>query len=128
MATGSTRYDTDRFTAYVNAYTQQDSRTATGDLNLSAGQRQQLSLAGDLSGGIPILSIDSLDTRAEVRATYERVDTSFLCGGVRAGYLLPARGHRRGFRGHLYRPRLQWRRIRARPRPPRQRTGVPLRR
>ncbi len=83
LATGSTRYDTDRFTAYVNAYTQQDSRTATGDLNLSAGQRQQLSLAGDLSGGIPILSIDSLDTRAEVRATYERVDTSFLCGGVR---------------------------------------------
>ncbi|NJC27494.1 hypothetical protein [Neolewinella antarctica] len=83
LATASTRYDRNRYSAYVNAYTQQDSRTATGDLELNANQRQQLSDAGDIIGGIPILSIDTLDGRAEVRATYELQDTFYLCNGIR---------------------------------------------
>ncbi|MBC6994811.1 hypothetical protein QWY85_07175 [Neolewinella lacunae] len=80
LATASTHYAGERFSAYLNAYTQQDSRTATGDLELNASQRQQLSLAGDRPGGIPILSLDTLDTRSELRATYALVDTT-LCNG-----------------------------------------------
>ena len=75
LATGGTRYDGGRFSAYLNAYTQQDSKTATGDLDLTANQRRQLSEAGDLPGGIPILSLDTLNGRSEVRATYLLRDT-----------------------------------------------------
>ncbi|MEL7160001.1 MAG: hypothetical protein AAFN92_04525, partial [Bacteroidota bacterium] len=82
LATGGSRYDAGRFSAYLNAYTQQDSRTATGDLELTPAQRQQLSLAGDRNGGIPILSLDTLDGRSELRATYALVDTSYQCAGV----------------------------------------------
>ncbi|MEM9259284.1 MAG: hypothetical protein AAGA62_06520, partial [Bacteroidota bacterium] len=81
LATGGTRYDAGRFSAYLNAYTQQDSRTATGDLELTPSQRERLSQAGDLQGGIPILSIDTLNGRAELRATYELVDTIYRCNG-----------------------------------------------
>ncbi|TXF89502.1 hypothetical protein FUA23_09865 [Neolewinella aurantiaca] len=80
LATGGTRYDTERFSAYLNAYSQQDSRTATGDLELTANQRSQLAGFGDAEGGIPILSLDTLDGRAEQRATYELRDTSYTCG------------------------------------------------
>jgi hypothetical protein len=82
LATGGSRYDTERFSAYLNAYTQQDSRTATGDLELTDNQRSQLANFGDGTGGIPILSLDTLDGRAEQRATYELRDTSYLCAGV----------------------------------------------
>ena len=87
LATGGTRYDHGRVSAYLNAYTQQDSRTATGDLDLTPAQRQQLSLAGDRPGGIPILSLDTLEGRSEVRATYLLRDT-VDCRGRDTVYLL----------------------------------------
>lgn len=80
LATGGTRYDRGRLSAYLNAYTQQDSKTATGDLELTPNQRQQLSEAGDLSGGIPILSLDTLSGRSEIRATYQLRDTTNCLG------------------------------------------------
>jgi hypothetical protein len=82
LATGGSRYDTERFSAYLNAYTQQDSRTATGDLELNANQREQLSRFGDQQGGIPILSLDTLEGRAEQRSTYELRDTTYTCAGI----------------------------------------------
>lgn len=76
LTTGGTRYETERFTAYVNAYSQQDSRTATGDLELTPDQRAALAAAGDFLGnGIAVSSIDTLDGRAELRATYDLIDT-----------------------------------------------------
>jgi hypothetical protein len=90
LATGGSRYDTERFSAYLNAYTQQDSRTSTGDLELTANQRSQLADFGDGTGGIPILSLDTLNGRAEQRATYQLRDTSYLCSGanIDTSYLL----------------------------------------
>lgn len=88
LATGGVRYEAPtsksggNFSAYLNAYTQQDSRTATGDLELTANQRAQLASFGDGQGGIPILSLDTLDGRAEQRATYQLRDTSYLCNGI----------------------------------------------
>ena len=81
LATGATRYDGGRFSAYLNAYTQQDSRTTTGDLELNANQRAQLAGFGDGQGGIPILSLDTLEGRSELRATYALVDTTLICTG-----------------------------------------------
>ncbi|OAV43580.1 hypothetical protein [Lewinella sp. 4G2] len=80
LATASSHFDAERFSAYVNGYTQQDSRTATGDLELTSLQRQRLSEAGDLAEGIPIFSLDTLGGRSEIRATYELRDTSYACG------------------------------------------------
>jgi hypothetical protein len=105
LATGGVRYDSPplgaggrrgQFSTYLNAYTQQDSRTATGDLELNANQRAQLADFGDGQGGIPILSLDTLDGRAEQRATYQLRDTSYLCGGIRidTAYLKNAIGGR----------------------------------
>ena len=102
LATGGARYDSQvlrsggNFSAYLNGYTQQDSRTATGDLELNANQRAQLAAFGDGQGGIPILSLDTLDGRAEQRATYQLRDTSYLCGGIRidTAYLKNAIGGR----------------------------------
>jgi hypothetical protein len=92
LATGGSRYDTERFSAYLNAYTQQDSRTATGDLELNANQREQLSRFGDQQGGIPILSLDTLEGRAEQRATYDLRDTTYTCASITVDtvYLLPS--------------------------------------
>ena len=111
LATGGVRYDRGRFSTYLNGYTQQDSRTATGDLELTTDQRAQLAAFGDRPEGVPVLAIDTLDTRAEVRATYERVDTSYVCGGVAidtfflrssvAGRFV-ATFTERGFNGGLY--------------------------
>jgi hypothetical protein len=83
LTTGSTRYETERFTAYVNAYSQQDSRTATGDLELTPEQRAALAGAGDFLGnGIAVSSIDTLEGRAELRATYDLIDTITCVGNV----------------------------------------------
>ena len=88
LTAGNARYDrtTKRgrtVSAYFNAYSQQDSRTATGDLELTTDQRGQLAAFGDRPGGIPLLSLDTLDGRAEQRATYLLRDTTYLCGGRR---------------------------------------------
>ncbi|MTB52408.1 hypothetical protein [Lewinella sp. W8] len=91
LTTGSTRYETERFTAYLNAYSQQDSRTATGDLELTPEQRAALAAAGDVLGnGIAVSSIDTLDGRAELRATYTLVDTVTCEGPVQFLRLDPA--------------------------------------
>ncbi|MCP9236827.1 hypothetical protein [Lewinella sp. JB7] len=95
LAAGSSRYERGRMTAYVNLYTQQDSKTATGDLELTTAQREALSLEGDAPGGIAVPSIDTLDGREELRATYELRDTTTGCA-VDQTYLLsttdPVRG------------------------------------
>ncbi len=87
LTAGSSHYARGRMTAYVNLYSQQDSRNATGDLELTAGQREALSLTGDAPGGVPVSSIDTLDGREELRATYELRDTSIGCA-VDQTYLL----------------------------------------
>ena len=79
LTAGSSRYSKGRMTGYVNLYSQQDSRTATGDLQLTPDQRDALSREGDNPAGIPVSSIDTLEGREELRATYERRDTLLPC-------------------------------------------------
>lgn len=76
----NTRYRKGPWTGYLNLYNQQDSKTATGELELSLDQRRQLAEAGDQDAGLFVSSVDSLDGRASQRATYRRVDTLVLCG------------------------------------------------
>ena len=87
LAAGSSRYTKGRMTGYVNLYSQQDSKTATGDLQLTAQQREALSLEGDSPEGIPVSSIDTLAGREELRATYELRDTLLPCA-PRQAYLV----------------------------------------
>ena len=89
LTAGSSRYDKGRFSAYLNLYSQQDSRTATGDLELTPAQREALSLVGDSEGGIAVPSIDTLEGREELRATYALRDTLIGCP-VEQTYLLPS--------------------------------------
>ena len=79
LTAGSSRYDRGRFSAYVNLYSQQDSKTATGDLELTPAQREALSLVGDSEGGVAVPSIDTLEGREELRATYALRDTVIDC-------------------------------------------------
>ncbi|CAH0998909.1 hypothetical protein LEM8419_00211 [Neolewinella maritima] len=79
LTAGSSRYDRGRFSAYLNLYSQQDSKTATGDLELNAAQREALSLEGDSPEGIAVSSIDTLEGREELRTTYALRDTAIDC-------------------------------------------------
>ena len=87
LTAGSSRFDRGRMSAYVNLYSQQDSKNATGDLDLTAAQRESLGLAGDNPAGVAVSSIDTLDGRSELRSTYELRDTTIGCA-VDQTYLL----------------------------------------
>lgn len=75
------QYQTDRWEAHINVYSQQDSRTSTGDLQITEEERQRLREAGDQLGGALISTIDSLDSPDSQRATYVLVDTLLNCNG-----------------------------------------------
>ncbi|THH39470.1 hypothetical protein [Neolewinella litorea] len=95
LTAGSSHYTRGRISGYVNLYSQQDSKNATGDLRLTAAQREALSLAGDNPNGVVVPSIDTLSGREELRATYELLDTVIDCAVTQA-YLVnsndPVRG------------------------------------
>ncbi len=95
LTAGSSRYTKGRVTGYVNLYSQQDSKTATGDLQLTADQRRALSLEGDSPEGIPVSSLDTLDGREELRATYELRDTIIACA-PQMPYLVSSNNSERG--------------------------------
>ena len=75
----NSRFESGPWTAYASLISQQDSRTATGDLPLTAAQRQALSEAGDNPEGIFVTGIDTLDGRTDQRATYVQIDTVINC-------------------------------------------------
>jgi hypothetical protein len=83
---GSSHYQRDRWKAYVNVYSQQDSKTATGDLELSDDERQRLQDAGDQLSNAFISTVNSLDAPDSQRATYSTVDTLVSCNGVDSLY------------------------------------------
>lgn len=76
----NSRFESGPWTAYINLFNQQDSKTATGDLDLSLAQRQALAEAGDSEAGIFVSGIDSLGNRVNQRATYHKIDTLVFCG------------------------------------------------
>ena len=82
----NSNYQRDRWQAYVNVYSQQDSKTATGDLQLSEEERQQLRDAGDQLSDAFISTVTALDAPDSQRATYSQVDTLLNCGGQPVGY------------------------------------------
>lgn len=75
-------YESDRASFYVNLFSQQDSRNATGDTPLTDAEKRLLSQAGDDIGLALVSTIDTLDQTAATRATYQLVDTVFRCGGI----------------------------------------------
>lgn len=83
---GSSHYQRDRWQAYVNLYSQQDSKTASGDLQLSDDERQRLRDAGDELSNAFVSTITSLDAPDSQRATYVQVDTMINCNGQSTNY------------------------------------------
>lgn len=83
---GSSHYERDRWKAYVNLYSQQDSKTATGDLQLSDEERQRLQDAGDQLADAFISTINTLDAPDSQRSTYRLVDSLVNCNGVDSVY------------------------------------------
>jgi len=77
-----TRYRTDKWTGYVSLYAQQDSRTATGDLELSDEEKSLLRSAGDNLGNTFISTISALNGMESQRATYILTDTIINCNGA----------------------------------------------
>lgn len=80
LLAADTRYERGPWAAYANLFTQQDSKTATGDLRLSNEQKLALSQAGDTPTGVLVSAIDTLDGRSDQRATYLQIDSLVSCG------------------------------------------------
>ncbi|MEM1214567.1 MAG: hypothetical protein AAGJ82_02695 [Bacteroidota bacterium] len=78
---GSTRYTQGRWQAYANVYSQQDSKTATGDLQLTEEERLRLREAGDDLNEALLSTINQLDAPDPQRSTYRLVDTLLNCNG-----------------------------------------------
>lgn len=74
-------YENERASFYVNLFSQQDSRNATGDTPLSDEEKRLLSQAGDALDLALASTIDTLDQSAATRATYLLLDSTFRCGG-----------------------------------------------
>ncbi|MEZ5041943.1 MAG: hypothetical protein R2828_18750 [Saprospiraceae bacterium] len=72
-------YQQDKLRLYFNAFSQQDSKNATGDLQLSDGEKLLLSQIGDQFSDAFISTIDTLEGNSELRATYELRDTTINC-------------------------------------------------
>ncbi len=81
LLAADTRYEQGAWTAYASLFTQQDSKTATGDLRLTPEQKRSLSLAGDAAMGVLVSAIDTLEGRSDQRATYLQTDSLINCGG-----------------------------------------------
>lgn len=77
----SSHYESDRWEAYANLYSQQDSKNSTGDLTLSEDERALLRDSGDALSGVFLSTIDTVGNNGSQRATYQLVDTTLLCGG-----------------------------------------------
>lgn len=77
-----TSYETDRWQVYTHLYSQQDSKTSTGDLDLSNEEKQRLAEAGDQLDNSFVSTIDTLDASDSQRASYVMVDTTVVCDGV----------------------------------------------
>lgn len=81
------RYEQGNWTVYANLLSQQDSKTATGDLLLTDEQRRRLAEAGDSPSDSLVSSIELLEGRSDQRATYVLVDTLIPCSGERTVFL-----------------------------------------
>ncbi len=75
-------YQGNRVRLYLNAFSQQDSKNATGDLQLSDNEKSLLSQIGDQFDDAFVSTIDTLEGSGELRATYELRDTIFPCLGA----------------------------------------------
>ncbi len=82
----NTTYENRGWKVYANLISQQDSRNATGELDLNAEQREALAAAGDAQEQLLLSAIDTLEGPPEQRVTYALVDTLVPCSGA----LMPA--------------------------------------
>lgn len=74
-------YQENKVRLYLNAFSQQDSKNATGDLQLSDNEKSLLSQIGDQFENAFVSTIDTLEGSSELRATYELRDTVIACLG-----------------------------------------------
>lgn len=76
----STAYEKDRLKINFNLFNQQDSKNATGELQLTDTDKQLLSEAGDRESGALLPGIDTLEEFSPSRVAYRLVDTLIGCG------------------------------------------------
>ncbi len=76
----NTEYKQDRFRFYVNLLNQQDSKTSTGNQELSDEDKRILANAGDNPGLAVAPGIDTLEEFSPFRALYIARDTLLDCG------------------------------------------------
>jgi hypothetical protein len=76
----NTEYEENKFRLYFNLFSQQDSRTSTGDRPLSDLEKRILREAGDDLSQAIAPSIDTLEEFSSTRTTYRLVDTVITCG------------------------------------------------
>jgi len=72
-------YERKRLKLDVNVYSQQDSKNATGDLNLTEQEKRILSEAGDDAISAVSSGVDSLEEFTPYRVSYRQLDTVLAC-------------------------------------------------
>lgn len=77
----NTEYKSKKFRTYFNFFNQQDSKNATGNINLSDEDKRTLQAAGDNFSQAVIPSIDTLNEFNSFRVSYELRDTAITCNG-----------------------------------------------
>ena len=78
----STAYEKERFKLNFNLFNQQDSKNATGELQLTDDDKRLLSEAGDREGGALLPSLDTLEEFSPSRVAYQLADTMLICGAL----------------------------------------------
>lgn len=76
----NTEYRRGRLRVYGNLFSQQDSKTSTGDQALSDVDKRILSEAGDQLSTALAPSVDTIEEFASFRVLYKKVDTLLACG------------------------------------------------
>jgi hypothetical protein len=74
-------YQMEGLRLYVNAFSQQDSRTSTGDQQLTDTQKRVLRDAGDDLSRAVVSTIDTVESTTAVRATYALRTAIWNCNG-----------------------------------------------
>lgn len=74
-------YETGGMRLYVNAFNQQDSRTSTGDQQLTDDQKRVLRDAGDDLSQAVVSTIDTVGSAGAARATYAMRNAVINCNG-----------------------------------------------
>ena len=78
----NTEYQSKKFRTYLNVFNQQDSKTSTGNVELTDAEKRSLKEAGDNFTQAIVPSIDTIEEFNAFQVAYKLIDSLYSCNGV----------------------------------------------